>query len=103
MESVAVHTAVPLRSGGEGHVSFWSFGDTSAEIVFAANSRVVVFDLTAQAVDDLLVVLGQARAEQNRAPFYRYLREELAEKRAHSSIPTPAREYDLDDDTDAVE
>lgn len=87
MEAVVVHVSVPLRSGSEGLISFWAKDETAAELLFAAEGRTVVFDLTADALDDFLSVLGEARARQKRASFIRYLREELAEKRTHSSLP----------------
>jgi hypothetical protein len=96
MEAVAVHVSVPLRSGAEGHVSFWAKDDTATELLFAVGDRTVVFDLTAQATDALLLALEDARARQKRASFVRYLRAELADKRAHSSLPVKDHEPDTD-------
>jgi len=97
MDAVAVHAPVPLRSGDQGHVSFWSLDDVSVEIMFSAYDLVVVFDLTAQSVDEMIAVLESARAQQKRAPFFRYLRKVLDEKRL---ISIPAR--DDDDGSDDV-
>lgn len=89
MEAVVVHVSVPLRSGSEGHLSFWAKDETAAELLFAADDRTVVFDLSADVLDNLLAALSEARAQQKRASFVRYLREELAEKRTHSNLPAP--------------